>query len=559
MSDVLAWGSVLAVTINGVDRTADLTGSGEVDRELDAAGIAVFRLGYGTTKPTVGQSVTIAGIVGVTYAGKVSSIAYDARDRVWIVQCSDQLQEQFESLANEIAVVALLPSGAIWHKDLHGEFSDGWETAQDAMSTIPYSIYMEGGTLHSVAWAGTGYTSTIEHSLGGIYDGSVTLQEATSRELISSLTATVEIRYSRLHHWTLSVAWVPDGDWDFCEWMAHPWGLPTREMVAETAIGNSWSLMESVGWSAPSDGLGISTDGLPKSGVYCGQIWSLLGSASDGGFVWYNKLYDTPANMVYQGSWSMGRRWAQTIEETYTLTVQGSSGTIGAVLADERASHESPSDDAGWDASQASRAPSGSAWTISQGHYWSDQLVTANRTLVIQGMLGMLATRIRASQRRTTLSVAVEPGSEPGLGSRCRIIAEDIDRTGQIIGLHSTWDISSHNAQCLVTLSVTSGSTGGDGLTAPTPPVVTPTAGGYTLDPVLHLGTYIGRKTGAVDQDEDWIGWITNVLEGVDIDANLQGPVYDEGFVLTTPDVPDAARDTQTGTVTATYTIDPLD
>jgi hypothetical protein len=272
-----------------------------------------------------------------------------------------------------------------------------------------------------------------------------------------------------------------------------------------------------------------------------------------------NKMYDSPANMVYQGSWKMGRRWSQTIEETYTLTVKGSTGTVGAVLADERASHESPSDDTGWDASQANRLPIGFTWNISQGHRWSDQLVAANRTLVIQGMLGMLATRIRASQRRTTMSVAVEPGSEPGLGTRCRIAAEDIDRTGQVISLFSSWDTNSHNAQCLVTISVSSGSTSGDDLTVPTPPVVTPTAGGYTLDSVLHLDTYIGRKTGAVEQEEDWIGWITNVIDGVDTTMNLSGPVYNEGFVLVTPDVPNEARDTQTGTVTSTYTIDPLD
>jgi len=558
---VLNWGGLLAVTIAGVDRTDDLTGAGEIDRELDAAGIAVLRLGYGTAKPTVGEAVTISGICATGYVGVVSAVAYDATDRVWIVSCSDELQEQFEGLADGAAVVALLPSGAIWHRDLHNEFSDGWEAAQDVMGTVPYSIYMEGGTLHSVAWAGTGYATTIAHATGGIYDRSVVLQEATSRELIRQITATVEIRYSRFHHWTLKVGWVPDGDWDFCEWMAHPWGLPTRQMVAETAGSNAWALEESGGglWVSAPDDLGIKTDGLPQSGVYCGSIWNLLGGNTDGGFAWYNKLYDTPANMVYQGQWTMGRRWSQTIEEIYTITVAASSGTVGAVLADERASHDAPADDAGWDASAATRQPSGTGWTIADGHRYSDQLVTGERTTVLRGMIQMLATRIRASQRRTTLSAAVEPGAEPGLGSRCRIIAEDIDRTGQVVGLHSTWDSDSHAAQCLVTLAVSSGTTAGDPSGVPTAPVVTPTAAGYTLEQTLNLPTRIGRKTGAPDQEEEWVGWITNVLEGVDLDANLQGPVYVEGFVLVTPDVPDTARDTQIGTVSVTYTIDPLD
>ncbi|WP_295586573.1 hypothetical protein [uncultured Lamprocystis sp.] len=557
MSEVLNWGAALAVSIGGTSRTADLTGAGAIDRELDAAGIATLRLAHGTAKPAVGAAVLISGIVATPYVGVVSRVGYDPGARVWVVQCSDQLQEQFEALGSGVAVCALLPDGAIWHRDLHGEFNDGWEAAQDAMATIPHSIFMEGGTLHAVPWAGTGYTTTIEHAAGGIYDGSVELTEASTRERVRQLTATVQIRYPRLHHWALAVGWAYP-DWDFCDWMAHPWGLPTRQMIAETAAGNAWALQEAGGWSAPSDELGINTTGLPASGVYCGQIWSVLGSASDGGFAWLNKLYDTPANMVYAASWRMGRRWAQTIEETYTLTVSATAGTVGAVLANEQASHAATADETGWDGSAATRLPTGAEWTISQGHRWSDRLVTANRTLVLQGMVQTLATRIRASQRRTTLSVAVEPGSEPGLGSRCRIVAEDLSAEGQVIQLATSWDSDSHQARCQVTLSVSGGATAGDALSAPTAPDVSPAAGGYTLASALTLGTHIGRATDCPEQDEEWDGWISNVFEGVDIDANLEGEVYDEGFVLVTPDVPDAARNDQVGTVTATYTIDPL-
>lgn len=558
MSDVLDWGALLSVTIAGANRTADLIGVGEVDRELDAAGIAVVRLVRGSGKPTVGQAVSISGICATAYTGTVSQVSYDPGQQCWVVQCTDGLQEQFEGLASGAAVCALLPAGAIWHKDLHGEFQDGWEAAQDALGTIPYSIYMQGGALQSVAWAGSGHTTTIAHTSGGIYDGSVQYREASSRELLSQLTATVEIRYPRLHHWTLAVGWHAPG-WDFCTWLLNSYSLPTRQMVAESLAGNTWALLSSGAglWSAGTDdGLGIFTEGLPETGIYCdGNIWSII----DGGdsVVWKNSFFDSPANAVHSASALLGRRWAQTLTETYTLTVGTPGGTLGAVLADERASHDSPDDGGSWDASAASVEPHGAGWSGARPHIYSDMLSTADRTLVLLGMLGILATRIRRSQRQTTVTVDVEPGTEPALGSRCKITAEDFEAEGQVSALHTTWDGDSQAAACAVTVTVSSGSTAGDALTQPTAPTMTPAAAGYTLNATLNLDTHLGRVEGCDEQDDAWTGWVGNYPVGTTT-VPEGTPVYNEGFAVETPDVPDEARNDQAGSVTATYSIDPL-
>lgn len=559
MSTVLDWGASIEVFIGGIDRTDDLTGAGEIDRELDASGLATIRLARGSTVPSIGDEVAISGICSSVYVGYVSTIDYDPRAQVWTIGASDNLQGYFEALADPVAVVAELPTGAAWTEDLFGPWSDGWQCAQDAMSVCPYSIWMEGGVLQSAAWAGTGYAATLEHTGGGLYDGSITYTAARLRELISAITATVEVRYNRLHHWRLSVGW-SIADWDFCDWITVPYALPTRQMMADVASSNTWSLLQTGGLSSGGDGLGIYTEGLPSSGVQCGDVWSLTEGGTDGGFVWNNPDAGSPAETIHLASWKMGRNWSQTCTETYTLTVQGASGTPGAHLHDESASYAAESDDSGWDAAAATSLPSAYTWSAAGGHSWTDIVDDARRELLLRGMLGLLGTRIRASHRRTTLGATVEPGIEPALGSRARIVAEDIQAAGQVSRLYTTWDFDTQTAGCHVTLIVTDGSTSADDFSAPSKPDMSPT--GYSLGTMLTLGTHIGGMSADdPEQDDAWDGWITNAPEGLWGGNNYPvdgSQTYDVGFVLTTPDVPDAARDEATGTASATRTITSL-
>lgn len=587
MSQVLVWGAALSLSIDGVDRTADLIGAGEIDRELDASGIAVFRLARGSAKPARGAPVAIGGIVATTYAGWVSGVRYEPGTRVWVVSCSDRLQAHFEALGSGVAVVSELPAGAIWHEALHDPFSTGWDCAQKAMGTIPYSMYMEGGALCFCAWAGTGYTSTIAHAGGGIYDGTVTYDEATERDLVSAITAKVQIIYTRLHHWSMSVGWVVQippsdpassgpvwsiPDWDFGRWLRRPFSLPSRQTIADAASDNSWSL-EGVGSGILSmggtDGRGIRTEGLPRSGIYLAGQWLPMDVAVtvrgvDADMIWIAPgVVEIDGGSCINASFNLGRRASQTIEEVYNITVRGPGGTVGAVLADESASYTAPCDDAAWDNSGAVTLPVGSQWLRVLNHTWCDVLTPANRILVVRGMAQIMATRIRAAVRKSVIGATVEPGSEPDLGSRCRITAADLDAAGQVVALHTRWDSDSGSASCAVVITPSEGTLAGDTLGPPAAPDVSPAAAGYSLPTSMLLGTHIGGLFDSLPQDDTWDGWVGQVQPTIDaaswlIDLTYPRPgseSYQEGFVVRTPDLPAASRDDQIAEVTVEYEI----
>lgn len=548
------WGSLYALTIGGASRTADSIGAGSIDHELDAAAIAQFRVRG--AMPAVGAAVAISGVVGVAFSGVVDRVDYDPApdQRCWVVRATDNLQGHFEALGAasvaagnhvSVGVVAVLPSGAYWHEALFSAATDGWEACQDAMTCVPASIWLAGGTLQSASWSPGTSTSTIAHSSGGIYDGSVRLNLAGVRELIDEVVLGIEIQYTRLHQWRLSVGW-PGPDIDFCDNYANAIGWPSRNLISEAIGGNTWAVLASGGLAAGTE-VGVSGERIWPSGTY------MCGSPPDE-VVWICR--DDGDNLLINAAWKMGRRWAQSVTEKYTLTITG-TGAVGSVENDGFGYEFPGTDD--WDASTPATtlpefAASSEGWQVSGGHDWIDLFDTTTRTALLSAAIRMGATRIRRSQRGSTMSVQVLPAAEPVLGSWCAITADGVSGVGQVARLRSAWDFDSHQAGCEVTLILSSGSTSGDSLTPPAAPDVSPTAAGYTLSSTLTLGSHVGGEADSPVQDDDWDGWVTN--RG---DPAIGSEVYSPGFTLTTPDVPSTARDLQEAVRTASYSIDPLD
>jgi hypothetical protein len=546
------WGSLYALSIGGTSRTADSIGAGFVDHELDAAAIAEVRVRG--AMPAVGAAVAISGVVATAFAGVVDRVDYDPApdQRCWVVRCTDNLQAYFEALGAasvaagnhvSVGVVAALPSGAYWHEALFSVATDGWEACQDAMNCVPASIWLSGGMLQSASWQPGASAHTIAHSAGGIYDGSVRLDMAGVRDLVNQVVMAVDIQYTRLHQWRLTVGWAGP-DIDFCDNYANAIGWPSRNLIAEAVAGNSWTLL-ATGALSSGEGNGISGERLWPSGDYtCGG----------GPVVWINR--DDADNHLINASWKMGRRWAQTVRESYTVTVTG-TGAAGSVENDGFG-YEFPADD-GWDASTPSTnkgtfAASSDGWQVSGAHDWIDLRDTDTRDDLLSAAIRMAATRIRRSQRGSTMAVTVLPAAEPALGTWCTITADGVSGFGQVARLRAAWDFDSHQAGCEVAIILTSGTMAADALTPPAAPDVSPTAGGYTLSATHALGSHVGGEAGSPAQDDDWDGWVTNRQ------APASGSeTYSGGFTVTTPDVPDEAREEQVGTQTAAYAIDPLD
>lgn len=323
----------LRVIVGGVDYSARLTGGVDVDREEGSAAVAGFTLQLppGPVVPTdwVGLPVSIDFIVteqGVTtehrrFTGWLGQPTWDPVLRILSCECSDNLQQRIEAMS--VAEINALTPG-YWTEDAFEPVAgrSHWDYAQERMSTVPASLDCDVyGTPRVSSWLPGAPALT--------FGAGSTLYESVEVELaeMTRITNRVELeagyRYSRLKEFRQRFGWgSPEGD--FCSWRLNNHELPTVDMFISAA---------SAGGLTPIRG---QFNVLPPTAPDpCGT-----------GAAWINNEPD----LVLSGGVTGARRWAQTVTETYRLTLRTQNGTgPGAVLSRAGQSFTVESPDAeGW-------------------------------------------------------------------------------------------------------------------------------------------------------------------------------------------------------------------
>ncbi|MCP3851777.1 MAG: hypothetical protein GY694_16305, partial [Gammaproteobacteria bacterium] len=135
------------VFIDSVDQTANLTGIVQIDIEEDAARIATFTLvpnsGLTDLVGWVGKSVVIKSNIDsnlkTEFTGIIDTPNYNIETGLTAFSCTDNLQEHFETKTkDEIDTIIT----AYWSEASFND-SEGWEYAQERLSTIPSSLDMD--------------------------------------------------------------------------------------------------------------------------------------------------------------------------------------------------------------------------------------------------------------------------------------------------------------------------------------------------------------------------------------------------------------------------------
>jgi hypothetical protein len=298
----------LRVVVGGVDVSAQLTGGADVDREEGAAGVAGFQL-YLPAGPVVpgewvGRTVTIDYIStkdGVTtearrFTGRIAGPPqWDSNNRILSCECSDQLQQRVEALS--IAEIDALTGGQ-WSLDVFDpvEGRSRWDYAQERMSTRTASLDCSPtGELRVTSWYASaphfafGYNTTIDESLS--------VEWPDLSRLVNTVAIESDYRYMRLRQRNESYVWIGGG---FCGWyFSDTKELPTSAMVREAVESAGGNLMN-------------------------GYSWDLLpGSDPDPcllGIPWINNFVGE--ELLLGATFTLGRRWAQSVTERYALSVQ---------------------------------------------------------------------------------------------------------------------------------------------------------------------------------------------------------------------------------------------
>ncbi|WP_324730969.1 hypothetical protein [Pseudomonas paeninsulae] len=442
----------LRLTVGGVDLTAQLTGSVDVDREEGAAGVGGFTLYLppGPVVPTdwIGKAVSldyISTTAGITtearrYTGVIISPTWNPTTRLLSCECSDQLQQRVE--AKTIADIDTL-AGGYWSADVF-ELTDGrshWDYAIERLSTIPVSLDCSpAGDLRVTSW----YAAAPHF----VFGPGTTLDQSLGLDLapLSNMTSRVEIefsyRYSRLWQRNQRYTWqhpetgTSTGNSGFCAWRGFPSELPTVEMVEDAAAGKGQAIINPIYYRLPLTAVDPCGDGT----------------------AWINNFPD----LLLGAAWTGVRRYAQAVTETYSLVLATAAGESADGRIVQRASYSFEVEDDAAEAWEADPITDGESGAV-------DLVDEARRSAAINVALRIGQTEIIAAHRETLISWAVPTSMAMGVDliHTLEITSQGVTARGKCRRITDSFDLASGSAITTLTIAVMRGGGASDPLTLP--------------------------------------------------------------------------------------------
>lgn len=531
------------VTLGGSDVSASVVGRINIEAEESSARIADFSIipasGSIDVSDWTGKAVTIDYLTvnasGATltdnrvFTGTVDLPVYDPQTGLVTFQCTDGYQQRFEGMADSVILTEL---GGWYSDSVFGEADDGWQYAQDVLSTIPksFDLSVDGSTGILTSWEAKA-TPDFTFDESAVIGGSVDIELARKREIHNKNVLTFEYRFSRSMHREHDYSWqVPS--WDFCTYYADSHELPNKEQIKDAATGIGWGVQ-----------LPFSFTELPVSGTYtCGGspvVWIINEELQE--------------QLVSQAAWTSIKRWSQTVTETYTLTVQApqSIAHFGEIAVTDKGSLSTDYDDTSWESSGDTSTPAGATqdaigdWIIDR----ADRTEIAN---AIETRLNLMATAELESHRRNyvTWQVPLSPTIERS--HTAKLNTTPYDAQGKVAEVKHSMDID--NGDALTTIRIAISKTGSatpptpDALSAPSAPSTAP---GISAPPSsTALGTQLGGKTASPVHDTNADGFSGNYTV-IDFGAE----VYPHQFKVDAAAIEDEVRNEATGSTSATYNI----
>ena len=541
----MLWG--VRVLLGGSDVTSTVTGIIDVEAEESTARIAEFSLlpsGVIDVNDWIGKTASIDFLTynaaGATltdnriFTGNVALPVYSVQSGMVTFRCTDSLQERFEGMTSAAILSELT---GYYHSSSFGERVDGWQYAEDVLSTVPkgFDLNADGVTGALTAWEAK---ATPDYSLSSsdIIDGSLSVDLANRRDIVNKITIDFDYRFSRSVHREHDYAWVIPS-WDFCTYYADTHNLPNREMVTQAAEGTGWAIQGPISYGE-----------LPDSGSpMCGGnpvVWIIHPDLQD--------------QLVTSAGWTGIKRWSQTVTETYTMTVQAPQSIthFGEIALTEEGSYTTEYDDSSWESSEDTATPV-SATQNAINDWVIDRADRTESNNAIQTKLNLKSTSILKAHRENFVSwemplLANVERSHTFYVNAATADNRSIESKGKCYKFTHELDIDSGSAVTGIIIAVSKTGTATpptpDSLIQPSAPSTVPAISAPASTTALQ--TQLGGKTGTPVHDTNKDGFSGNYTA-----QDYAAEIYPFQFRADSYDIEDEARNEITGTTVQNYNI----
>jgi hypothetical protein len=530
----------LKVWLDGVDVTEQITGQVRIEANKGAARLAdfVFRPFAGPLDPQayVKKAVVIDYLTYSSgtlqthhrrFTGIVDEATFDPVTRLVDFVCTDNLQGSLE--AQDFTLIDDWVGG--FHSDaVFDETDDGWEYAQQRMSTQPASLDKDvNGQLRKWSWEAKA-SPDITVTDGDVVDGSIGLTQNTSRDVVNHVDIEFSFAYGRLWQREVRAYWSYNRA--FRDYLVLSSDLPNREMFI-SAIDKSWWVKS------------LAFTPLPPSGTY----------DTDSGPVNWVINDALRSSLIIGANAVLAKRWVQDVEEDYliTVTAPASIARFGEAKQVNRYAYQIPIDDSFEQVQQSTPAlneygslstssylpPPAGAERVGDDYYLDDDK-RSQFNEAIKTVQAIATTDILRSHHQNEVTVTTLLNPYVDIGQTVAVDTAPIDATGTLGQMVEVYDIDAGRAHSTLSVNVFApdvADQNDDGITLPAQPATEPDEADTDMD----LQTYLGGSDVTVPHDPDWRGFLGN-LAGL---RTFNAVTYPHEFRIETPDVGDDFREQQ--------------
>ena len=504
------------IIIDGVDQSANLTGVVQINLEEGKARTATFNLrisgGVAVLVGWVNKSVVIKSDIDSTikteFTGVIDTPPYDVETGLTAFTCTDNLQESFETQTKTQIDAVITP--AYWSEAVFND-SDGWEYAQERLSTVPSALDMdELKAIRLTDWAAKTTADYTFTDAGHIYGTLKNDAIANRRNIINAVDITLDYRYSRLKERQQAYSWSDSGDQCDLGIFETSYPVPSKQRVLDAINGTGWEIVADPVWTLTA----------PTNTYLCGLTT----------IVWIQN-----PDYVQGVTFTIGKRYSQTITENYSIRVESadSIAAMGEIAVIQNASVATAYDLTDWNDSLIADGWSnfGTTSTDINGDLYVNKDDTTERSNATDTIVNVAKTRILESHRNTLVSFEIPYHQNIDLIHTAEIDTSKIHAKGKVKTVVKTIDTFSGLATCIITISLSKkfGVGTQNPEDAPSIPDALPTVTD-TQTVSLSLLSHLGGQSSTV-YDSTWSGWIVDYL---DVTEPGHTP-YPKEFVVHTP------------------------
>lgn len=540
-----------------------------ITRKENNAALAEFtiRPGAGVFGATADQGTTVT----------IDAIQGGARDRIYTgivdipdvnllreevtYRCTDRRKEQINN-----QMTAVKNTIGYYSTTIFGEAEDTYAEIQDRLTTVPKAVDFDAYGNYKIT--NLAAKSSADYTLGNsdIYSRSLRLEVTSRARIINKVDIEFEYRFPKLYHWEVGYSWLSPNNTNWCNFLVNGYSLTSKEMVRQAISATGWPLRgdisftelppaawyscggsgdPEVAWSPILvQGNVVATtnpDGSPKVDAFGEPIYRTANTT----------VSDTGSLFCRGASFTLANRWAQTISENYSLSVQApqSQAKFGNVVRTNRYGLESPFDTNPWE-----------EYDRDDGDYIGSQTINqdVNRQEMrnaVETALNVAKTTILTSHRDNRVSFVRSLWPEIDLSHTVELDTTELNVVGKVSEIVHRFNASSKEATTSLVLSFSKaeGSASDSSLTVPSAPTYTAT---QTVSNI-QLGNHFGEDP-TLPSAATWNGMVGNKFDCDSIGSyvNCERTAYPEYFIVDTPGVEANARENRAASTSASYNVE---